>query len=126
MYFFLVLRQHAPEGHDVTCDLEAASNIIDAGEDLDKAMAGSIESALHIVSKAGDVAKIKALLERGADINILSHKSTPLYTACYYSQEEAAKLLIEEGCDITQHDATHRTIDVGHRKRLDVSHPDAT
>ena len=72
-------------------------------------MDGSIESALHVVSKAGDVSKIKLLLERGADINIQSHKTSPLYMACYYSQEEAAMFLIEQGCDINQQDVTYRS-----------------
>ena len=91
-------------------DLEAIKTISNSGANVNMPFGGFKETALHMASKVGDVATIKLLLSKGADINTMSfNKNTPLNIACYYSKEEAAKFLIEKGCDINQQDVTHRS-----------------
>ena len=104
--YFAELRQHTPEGHL----LDATGGICASGDDVNMVHERSKETALHTTSRVGDIQAMKTLLDRGADINALSFsKNTPLYMACYYSQEEAAEFLILQGCDINQQDVTHRS-----------------
>ena len=100
------LRQYTPKGHL----LDATGGISASGDDVNMVHERSKETALHTASRVGDIQGMKTLLDKGADINALSFsKSTPLYMACYYSQEEAAEFLILHGCDINQQDVTHRS-----------------
>lgn len=64
---------------------------------------------------AGDIEKVKALLESGADVNswsnLGSHSNTPLMYAVYGGYYEVAKILIEAGADVnTAHDTTHTVL----------------
>jgi ankyrin repeat protein len=48
----------------------------------------------------GDLAKVKDLLENGADINAQSTQGTPLSLASFNGQIEIVKFLIEKGADV--------------------------
>ena len=59
-------------------------------------------ASLEKATYRGDAVKIQALLSKGADPNKRNsyNKQTPLHLAAFYSQLEAAKLLIENGADV--------------------------
>lgn len=55
---------------------------------------------LHFAAEYGLVDFLEELLEKGANINVLTTKNeTPLYLACRRNQEEVAVLLLENGAD---------------------------
>jgi hypothetical protein len=64
--------------------------------------AGGCAASLDKAVYRGDAAKIQELLSKGADPNKKNryNKDTPLHLAAFYSQLEAAKLLIENGADV--------------------------
>jgi len=57
-------------------------------------------SALHRAVRAGDVATVVALLDNGADINLLGKSGlTPLHAAVRFERAEIVKRLLERGAD---------------------------
>ena len=55
---------------------------------------------LHKAAEAGDAAKIRALLDGGADINVACSKGdTPLTLAAWRGRDAAVELLLERGAD---------------------------
>lgn len=59
------------------------------------------ETALHIVSKKGDLRKVNKLLEAGAQIDCFDEfGNTPLHISCRDGSESVARLLINQGADI--------------------------
>lgn len=58
-------------------------------------------SALGLAALRGALPLARLLLDRGADVNFVWGRSTPLLAACDRGHEEMAKLLIERGADTT-------------------------
>jgi cytochrome c len=56
-------------------------------------------AAIHEAAKGGDIAKIAAALDAGADVNDAVGSPSPLYQAVRRGHLEAAKFLIERGAD---------------------------
>lgn len=63
-------------------------------------------TALHWVCKKGHVGAVKLLIERGANVNVMtSHFGlTPLHWACEKGHIEVVKLLIENGANVNASD----------------------
>lgn len=60
----------------------------------------NLNEEILAATRKGDVEKVKALLEKGADINAKSpYGATPLFFACDRSNVEMVKLLLEKGAD---------------------------
>ena len=60
-------------------------------------------TALHFASFAGNVANVKLLIDRGADVNVRAatkFRNTPLQVALLTGEYDAAKVLIERGADV--------------------------
>ena len=74
-----------------------------------------LDIKLFQAAQKGDVEKIEALLEQGADINVRagSDKWTPLMTASREGHPEAVEFLLQEGAEVnitdTRHKKTHTT-----------------
>lgn len=59
-------------------------------------------TAIHMAAERGEPQLIRMLIDRGADINVVtSHMRTPLIIACQHNMQEAAVELIEQGADVT-------------------------
>jgi ankyrin repeat protein len=67
--------------------------------------ADDLGEQLLAASRKGDVAVVKQLLDKGADVNAKNrYNSTPLFFACDRGHFEVAKLLIERGADMNVKD----------------------
>lgn len=67
--------------------------------------ADDLTEELLAVTRKGDLAAVKSLLDRGADVNAKSpYGSTPLFFACDRGHIEIVKLLIERGADVNVED----------------------
>jgi len=65
---------------------------------------------LHRAASAGDVKRVKELLEKGADPNTQDEKGrTPLYWAAYKGRVDVVKLLLERGADPNVKDGDGKT-----------------
>ena len=65
---------------------------------------------LHSAASAGDVKRVKELLEKGADPNARDEDGrTPLYWAAFRGHVEVVKLLLEHGADPNAEDEAGRT-----------------
>jgi len=66
---------------------------------------------LHDATKAGDVVKVRQLLDQGADINAKSgvFEWTPLHIAIAARKTKIIELLIEKGADLEALDRDQRT-----------------
>lgn len=67
---------------------------------------------LHTLARKGNLAGLRRLLERGAEVDARSKESqkTPLHVACQYGQFNAVKMLVESfGADIEARSAFGRT-----------------
>jgi len=67
------------------------------------------KSTIHLAADAGDLAKVKAFIEEGIDVNTKVHGCTPLHCAARHGHKEVAELLIAEGADINAKDMRGRT-----------------
>ncbi len=66
--------------------------------------------SIHLVAYLGDIEKVKALINGGADINARwSRFGTPLRTAAAGDQKDVAELLIANGADVSIKDGNGRT-----------------
>ena len=79
------------------------------------------ETPLHAAVKAGNTAKVWALIAKGADLEAKRSDTayTPLHVAAYYGREAVATLLIANGADINAKDNSgdtplHRAASRGH------------
>ncbi|MHC4510458.1 MAG: ankyrin repeat domain-containing protein [Planctomycetota bacterium] len=67
------------------------------------------KSTIHQAADAGDLAKVKAFIEEGIDVNTKVHGCTPLHCAARYGHKEVVELLIAKGADINAKDSRGRT-----------------
>jgi ankyrin repeat protein len=67
------------------------------------------KSTIHQAADAGDLAKVKAFIQKGIDVNTKVHGCTPLHCAARYGHKEVAELLIAKGADINAKDTRGRT-----------------
>jgi ankyrin repeat protein len=66
------------------------------------ALADDLGDSLLSATRKGDVAQVKALLDKGADVNSKTrYNQTPLFFACDRGNFEIAKLLIDHGADLS-------------------------
>ncbi len=67
-------------------------------------------SSIHLAARAGDLAKVRTLIEDGADVNAKDKASqTPLFWAVLADNNDVAKFLIAKGADVNAKDALGRT-----------------
>ena len=63
------------------------------------------ESTIHKAADAGDLAKVKAFIQKGIDVNTKDKWGlTPLHCAARYGHKEVVELLIAKGADINAKD----------------------
>ncbi|HUU18205.1 MAG TPA: ankyrin repeat domain-containing protein [Sedimentisphaerales bacterium] len=67
------------------------------------------KSTIHQAADAGDLAKVKAFIQEGIDVNTKVHGCTPLHCAVRYGHKEVAELLIAKGADVNAKDTQGRT-----------------
>jgi hypothetical protein len=60
--------------------------------------------ALAKAAQAGKIKEVRALLDAGADMEVMLQKHTPLHLAVIYSHVAVAKLLIERGANVNARD----------------------
>ena len=68
-----------------------------------------LKSTIHKAAGAGDLARVKAFIQEGIDVNTKVYGSTALHCAARYGHKEVVELLIAEGADINVKDARGRT-----------------
>jgi cytohesin len=62
-------------------------------------------STIHLAARAGDLAKVKNLVEAGTDVNVKDKGGeTPLFSAVISDNSDVAKFLISEGADVNAKD----------------------
>jgi len=68
-------------------------------------------SLMHDMAQEGDVAKVKLLIENGAEINSIDeeYQSTPLGMAARWGRTNVVKLLLSHGADVNKSGATWST-----------------
>ena len=66
------------------------------------------KSTIHQAADAGDLAKVKAFIREGVDVNTNVHGCTPLHCAVRYGHKEVAELLIAKGADVNAKDTKGR------------------
>jgi ankyrin repeat protein/beta-lactamase regulating signal transducer with metallopeptidase domain len=63
------------------------------------------ESTIHLAAHAGDLARVKTLIEKGADVNARDKRgNTPLFSAVLAKTDEVARFLIANGADVNAQD----------------------
>jgi len=67
------------------------------------------KSTIHQAADAGDLAKVKAFIQEGIDVNTKVHGCTPLHCAVRCGHKEVAQLLIAKGADVNAKDTRGRT-----------------
>jgi ankyrin repeat protein len=68
-------------------------------------LADDLGDALLTATRKSDVAQVKSLLDKGADVNAKTrYNQTPLFFACDRGNLEIAKLLIDKGADLNVKD----------------------
>ena len=68
-------------------------------------LAKGVTVSIHAAAQAGDLARVKAFLEKGIDINVGDDEGlTPLHYAAQGGHKEVAELLIAKGADINSKD----------------------
>lgn len=67
------------------------------------------KSTIHKAADAGDLAKVKAFIQEGIDVNTKMHGCTPLHCAVRYGHKEVAQLLIAKDADVNAKDTRGQT-----------------
>lgn len=72
------------------------------------------EAAVHLAAREGHTGMLKAMIEKGVDINLEKDApapagTTPLHEACAYGHADAVRLLIAAGADDTRKNADGET-----------------
>ena len=68
-------------------------------------LADDLGDDLLAATRKGDIAQVKALLDKGANINSKTrYNQTPLFFACDRGNLEMVKLLVERGADVNVKD----------------------
>ena len=67
------------------------------------------KSTIHRAADAGDLAKVKAFIQEGIDVNTKEYGCTPLHCVARYGHKEVAELLIAKGADVNAKDTRGRT-----------------
>ena len=85
-----------------TKQIKTAIALLSVCRDIDEVTADeNSESALHIACRSGSIDIVKFLLQREADIELLSgHNKTPLMIACEHGHYDIVKELIERGASL--------------------------
>jgi len=74
---------------------------------LQCAVAADLNEQLFAAVRKGDVAAVKTLLEKGADVNAKGpYEQTPLFFAADRGYFEIVNLLVEKGADINRKDSS--------------------
>jgi ankyrin repeat protein len=61
------------------------------------------ETALHLAARRGNEAAAVALLQAGARVDVLDHKSrTPLLTALHWQKDAVARLMVLAGANVNR------------------------
>lgn len=64
--------------------------------------------SLHIAADLGDLARVKSLIEEGADVNAENLKGeTPIYIAMMSNRKDVVELLIEKGAELSMNVAAY-------------------
>jgi RNA polymerase sigma factor (sigma-70 family) len=97
----------APIGHHQAAaigDTERVAAVLDDKPELLDAFSDEGFTALALASHFGHLDCLRLLIERGADVSLVSRHpigSTPLIGALFGKQVEAAKILIDHGADVS-------------------------
>ncbi len=76
--------------------------------------AQNLNEDLLAATRKSDLAKVKALLDQGADVNAKSnYGATPLFFACDRGNVEIVKLLLERGADVNVKDTFYAATPLG-------------
>jgi len=71
---------------------------------------GATISSIHVAAQMGDLARVKAFLEEGTDVNAKDGRGyTPFHYVIWYYKTDIARLLIEKGADIHAKDQSGYT-----------------
>lgn len=85
--------------------------------------AQDLNEEILAATRKGDIEKVKALLDKGADVNAKSrYGATPLFFACDRSNTEMVKLLLEKGANPNVQDTFYKATPLGWA--LDKNNPD--
>jgi len=80
---------------------ERVKRILNEGIDVNAKGGNRSYTALMLASKYGELAIVKLLLEKGADVNAKDNRGyTALSQASKYGQLEVAKLLLKKGANV--------------------------
>eukprot|EP00798_Chlamydomonas_sp_ICE-L_P021508 gene21508-biopygen30221 len=83
-------------------DVNAAVSALELGADVD---CRDLDAPLHRAARNGHLECIKALLDRGAEVNIKCNVgSTPLHSAAFYGRVECTRALLERGAEVNTQD----------------------
>jgi ankyrin repeat protein len=83
-------------------DVIRIEELIDAGQDVNASNPEFGMTALHIATVFGPLKSVRALIEKGADVNSRDDKGrTPLMLAAVENKSDAARLLLEKGADMS-------------------------
>jgi len=78
------------------------------------AQTSNLNEELLAATRKSDLAAVKALLARGADVNAKSpYGATPLFFACDRGSLEIVKMLVESGADVNVKDTFYNSTAVG-------------
>ena len=78
------------------------------------ALAQSLNEDFFAAARKGDVAAVKALLDKGVDVNAkTNYGATALSYACDKGHTELVKLLIERGADVNVKDTFYGEVPIG-------------